>query len=227
MNSGKPTGSKKWGVATGNTFSARGNGANLSLDMANTIKLNEVSDAESADETALDDASLKAAGSIVAALFKGQARRVRGFLRWRLRSEEDAKDASQEVFLKLWRREKEGTLDAQAGAYLGSAVHHTAIDIDRARAYRRPMDHVSIDDVDVASTAAEPSEAAFWRDALGHFTDVLNEMPDLTQRIFVLYHVEGRPRLAIAKQLGITLRTVERHMARALAHCEARMKDYL
>jgi RNA polymerase sigma factor (sigma-70 family) len=164
-------------------------------------------------------------GSTVASLFKAQARRVSKFLTWRLRNEADAQDATQEAFLRLWRREKDGTLRADAGGYLGSAVQSAAIDVDRWRSYRR--NYLSLEEVDLQSSDAEPGEALFWQDALRHFVVTLNDLPDLTQRIFVLYHVEGHTHTAISQRLGVTVRTVERHMARAIAHCEERMKDYL
>lgn len=196
--------------------------------MAEALKLTEATLPETAEEPGHELLSAVAIpGSTVVGLFKSHARRVRSFLRWRLRNDDDAQDAAQEVFLKLWRREKEGALEADAAAYMGSAVHNAAIDVDRWRAYRRPADHFSIDDIDIASSQADPSDALFWRDALHRFTEVLNDLPDLTQRIFVLYHVEGHTHTAISKKLGVTVRTVERHMARAIAHCEERMKDYL
>jgi len=167
------------------------------------------------------------AESTVVGLFKSQAKRVRSFLRWRLRSDEDAQDATQEVFLRLWRREKEGALEAEASSYMMTSAYNVAVDVERWRAYHKPNERVAIEDADVASRDPDASEALFWRDALHQFVDVLNELSDVTQEIFTLYHVEGLTHVAIAKQVGMTVRSVERHMARAIAHCEERMKDYL
>ncbi len=168
-----------------------------------------------------------AAHSTVVGLFKAQAKRVRSYLRRRLRSDEDAQDATQEVFLRLWRREREGALEADANSYMIASVYNVAVDVERWRAYHRPNERVAIEDADVASRDAEASETLFWRDALHQFVDTLNELPDVTQQVFALYHVEGLTHVAIAKRLGMAVRSVERHMARAIAHCEERMKDYL
>jgi RNA polymerase sigma-19 factor, ECF subfamily len=160
-------------------------------------------------------------------LFRSNARRVSDFLAYRLRNREDGQDAAQEVFLKLWKRESEGQLRAQATAYLNSAMHSIAIDIDRARASRGAGHHVAIDDVPLATGDLPIDEAQFWRDAVLRLVEVLKELPELTQRIFALYHFEGMDHKTIAGELGLTQRTVERHMARALEHCAPRMKDFI
>lgn len=167
------------------------------------------------------------AASTVAGLFKAQAGRVRRLLKWRLHSEDDAQDATQDLFLRLWKHERQGSLADDARSYLFSSMYNAAVDVERWRAHHRPDERLSLEDVDLPSRDPEPGEALFWRDALHLFVDVLNELPPLTQQVFMLYHVEGLPHTAIAERIGMTVRTVERHMARALAHCKERMKDYV
>jgi RNA polymerase sigma factor (sigma-70 family) len=199
--------------------------------MARTVGLPQHDLPDAAEGVALcprsGDGATTASQSTVVGLFKAQAKRVRSFLRRRLRSDEDAQDATQEVFLRLWRREKEGALEADANSYMITSVYNVAVDVERWRAYHRPNERVAIEDTDIASRDAEASEALFWRDALHQFVDTLNELPDVTQQVFALHHVEGLTHVAIAKRLGMAVRSVERHMARAIAHCEERMKDYL
>jgi RNA polymerase sigma-70 factor (ECF subfamily) len=57
--------------------------------------------------------------------------------------------------------------------------------------------------------------------------DSIKELPAETQRIFFLYHGSRMTYPDIARELGITTRTVERHMAQAIAHCKLRIKAYL
>jgi RNA polymerase sigma-19 factor, ECF subfamily len=167
------------------------------------------------------------ASSTVAELFKAHARRVRSFLRFRLRSDEDAQDAVQDVFLRLWQREREGSLKAEARSYMVSAAFNAAVDVERRRSYQRVDAHVLVDDVEVADSDAEPDDALFWRNALHNLVDALNDLPDVTQQVFALSHIEGLTHVAIAERLEMSVRNVERHMARAIAHCEGRLKDYL
>jgi RNA polymerase sigma factor (sigma-70 family) len=165
--------------------------------------------------------------STVVGLFKSRAKLIRNLLRWRLRSDDDAQDASQEVFLRLWRREQTGVLNEDASSYLMCSVYNAATDVERWRSVHRPDDKMPLDEAIVPSHDPEAVEALFWRHALEHFTEVLNELPATTCQIFLLYHVEGAPHTEIARRLGMNVRTVERHMRRAMNHCRDRMKDYL
>lgn len=165
--------------------------------------------------------------STVAQLFKSQSRRVRNFLRRRLRNHEDAQDAVQDVFLNLLRRERKGALDADSHSYMLKAVYNAAIDVDRRRVAHRIEDLVPLENDIAASTQVDASETLYWREGLRLFVEALSELPDAAQQVFVLYHVEGQSHEAIARRLGMSLRSVERHMARAIAHCEIQLKDYL
>ncbi len=48
-----------------------------------------------------------------------------------------------------------------------------------------------------------------------------------TRQVFLLYHLENLTYPDIARRLAITTRTVEREMARALAHCAERVRPFL
>lgn len=165
--------------------------------------------------------------SIVAKLFLERGKRIRSFLRFRLRSDDDAQDAVQDILLRLWERERNGTLKNDAGSYMVSAAYNAAVDLERKRAYRRPDENVDIENVEIVDGDPRPDEALFWRKALTHLTDALNELPELTTQVFMLSHVDGLTNAAIAERLQMSVRNVERHMAKALQHCEGRMKDYL
>jgi len=166
-------------------------------------------------------------GSTVVGLFKSRAKLVRRLLRWRLRSDDDAQDATQEVFLRLWRQEKAGTLKEDASSYMIASVYNAATDIERWRSYHRPDERLSLEDTAVPSQDTELAEALFWRDAMHRLVDVLNELPAITRQVFLMYHVEGATHVDISKRVGLSVRSVERHMSRAIVHSKERMKDYL
>ncbi len=168
-----------------------------------------------------------APGSTVVGLFKSRAKLVRRLLRWRLRSDDDAQDATQEVFLKLWKQERNGSLKEDANSYLITSVYNAATDIERWRSYHRPDERLSLEDTAVPSKDAELAEALFWRDAMHRLVDILNELAPITRQVFLLYHVDGASHVDIARRVGLSVRSVERHMARAIVHCKERMKDYL
>jgi len=185
-----------------------------------------ISDA-TALQGAANDAPASTAPSIVAKLFKSQARKVRNFLTFRLKSADDADDAAQDVFLKLWRHEKSGNLREEATSYMYSAAYSTATDLERHRARHA---HSILDACDSETLAADSpalDDQRHWRDALAHLVSELKQLPESHRKAFVLHHFKGLNYGQIAKKLGVSTRTVERHMVQAHEELEHRMKDFL
>ena len=165
--------------------------------------------------------------SIVSSLFRGQAKKVKNFLAFRLKSVDDAEDATQEVFLKLWRHEKAGHLREEATAYMFSAAYSMATDVERHRARH---DHEPLGELDTELVAEERpaiEDQRHWRDALAHLVSELKRLPESHRKAFVLHHFKGLTYEQIAKKLGVSCRTIERHMVEAHKELEVRMKDYL
>lgn len=163
----------------------------------------------------------------VARLFKIHAQRVARLLGRKLRNNEDAEDARQDVFLKLWRQEQAGQLRDQATAYMFAAAHTVAIDADRRRVahgYDRTAD---VELEELAHPGLPTEDTQHWRDGVASLVSSLQELPARTQQVFILYHFEGLTHSDIAARLGITVRTVERNMAQAHDFCRERLKDYL
>ncbi|WP_186453878.1 RNA polymerase sigma factor [Denitratisoma sp. DHT3] len=179
---------------------------------------------------ALEPATRAGFGGIVAELAATHGRRLQRILRRKLQNPEDAQDAAQEVFLKLWKREREGALRAEADAYLHTAANSVVIDLHRRRkahAADRHLELDTLDDADLPAAVGGADESAYWREGLALLVDSIGKLPELTQQVFILYHFNGMDHNEIARRLGVSLRSVERHMAHALRHCKDCLGDFL
>lgn len=163
----------------------------------------------------------------VARLFRDCAPAVRAFFLRRLRNPEDAQEATQEVFLQLWRQERNGFLGTEARAYLFTAAGNLARDFQRRARARVSDRHESLAQHELAAPTPECLDVVHWTAGLSRVAGSLGELPPDTQRIFMLYHGSRLTYTEIARQLAITPRTVERHMAHAIAHCKTRLKEWL
>jgi RNA polymerase sigma-70 factor (ECF subfamily) len=175
-------------------------------------------------ESSAGEAPSAGPSSIVGGLFKSQAKKVRNFLAFRLKSSDDADDAAQDVFLKLWRYERSGNLREEATAYMFSAAYSVATDLER---HRFRHQHEVLDDLDVAEGRPALEEERHWRDALAHLVSELKVLPEAHRKAFVLHHFKGLSYAQIAKKMGVSTRTVERHMIQAHKELESRMRDFL
>jgi RNA polymerase sigma-70 factor (ECF subfamily) len=70
-----------------------------------------------------------------------------------------------------------------------------------------------------ASPAPGPEQCAEHQSTLERCLAALAELPEACRNVFLLHRVDGIPQAEIADLLGLSRRTVERHVARALAHC--------
>ncbi len=144
-------------------------------------------------------------------------------------------------------RSKPGNLKEEATGYMHATVHSVTVDTLRRRTSHGYLREVSLDGADDAAEgdgysaatsianeaaqlphhAAPQDEALFWREGVAKLVDTLRELPEVTQQVFILYHFEGLSHQQIVHRLGVPLRSVERHMAKALAYCRERLGDYL
>lgn len=165
--------------------------------------------------------------SQVTQLFQDYAPAVRAFFLRRLGNREDAREATQEVFLHLWQQERRGRLHAGARAYLFTAAANHARDCRRRARTRASDQHDSLDHDDLPDSLPEYAEIVHWTAGLRVVAQCMQELPAETQRIFMLYHGSRMSYTGVARHLRITTRTVERHMAQAIAYCKRRLQEYL
>jgi RNA polymerase sigma factor (sigma-70 family) len=77
----------------------------------------------------------------------------------------------------------------------------------------------------VAQTIS-PEREALGREAMERLIAALYGLPERTRSVWVLYHFEEMPHVEIARQLGMALRTVAKHMKRANVHLLKALDKY-
>ncbi|MDQ8757410.1 sigma-70 family RNA polymerase sigma factor [Sphingosinicella sp. LHD-64] len=146
-------------------------------------------------------------------LYRDQAPQLRRRLVARLRSTEEASDLVQEAFARLLGARALGTLRAPE-AFLNRIVRNLLI--DRARQRGRSAPHLPIDveaEIAVRPTQADGIELDQMRT---RYRAAVAALPPRTREVFTLHRVEELSYKAIAQRLGISVRTVEWHVAEAI-----------
>ena len=135
----------------------------------------------------------------------------------------DQEDLVQEVFLNLARRDDLTTVE-QVDGYLFQAAANVLTDWRRKQVTHAAAAHDAISETlqDVGFT---PERVLIGKDAVGALVAALARLPARTRTVFMLYHFEYLPHAEIGRRLGIAVRTVEDHMARANAHLLSVMSD--
>lgn len=147
------------------------------------------------------------------------------FFRRRIPHNADREDLVQEVFLHMARRSNLGDV-RDVERFLFHAAGNVLKDWRRKQLTHAADRHEPISDElqDVGST---PERVLLGTEALESLLSALEDLPQRTRSIFILYHFELMSHAQIARELGIAIRTVEDHVARANRRLLAVMKDLL
>lgn len=154
-------------------------------------------------------------------LFLAHRGRLEALVRRRTGDRETAADLVQEAFARLLASGAAGTPEDDTRR-LYAIARNATIDHGRA-ATRRAAVLASL--VPQQFRLEEPSAERGYeaRQALAGLREALRSLPARTQDVFLLRRVHGLSHEEIARTLSISRSTVEKHLVRAVRHCQARL----
>jgi RNA polymerase sigma-70 factor (ECF subfamily) len=153
---------------------------------------------------------------------------LRGFYRARLGPQADVEDLVQDLYEKIAGLQPQAARNPAALLYR-VAYNHMLAWLRRGRrprardeAWRRARQPASSQ----PEAAGEPDAEAtlIARQRLERVAQALRALPSRTQEIFRLHKIEGLSYGETAHRLGLSKKTVEKHMSAALAHLFAKVE---
>lgn len=147
------------------------------------------------------------------------------FFRKRTRNAADVEDLVQQVFLRLSQRPEICTVD-NPDAYIFQTASNAWRDYwRRGVTQTRVLVHHSIDETVTSAYSDFSSERVLLgEEAVAVVAAALRQLPERTRDVFVLRCYEGLKLTEIARLTGISVRAVEKHMAKALGHLSAALE---
>lgn len=141
-------------------------------------------------------------------------------LRGHDRGHDDASDYVHEVFARLVRSMSAQPI-LQPHRYLRRIARHLLFERSR-RLRQQPCLLDGALSVDLEpSCPPEQSHRLEYDDMLRAYRQALDELPAKTREVFLLHRIDELAYREIGQRLGISIPTVQYHMARALAHIDA------
>jgi len=135
-----------------------------------------------------------------------------------------AEDVAQEVMLELWRRRESLVIQESLRAYLLRATRNRSLNqIRHAKVERNAEPHL-VGEESLSATGSSRLVAGELRDAL---TMAVAELPPGCREVFQLSRGQGLRYSEIASTLGISVKTVESQMGKALRHLRTRLAGWL
>lgn len=135
-------------------------------------------------------------------------------------SVEAARDVVQDVFIKIWINREKLQIHTSVKAYLFQAVRNQSLnELEKKKRYQafeeeytRETEHLH--DADINESSEELTKV-IWQ--------IVELMPEKRKAVFTLYREHGLSYKEIASILGITRKTVENQMGRALNFIRERL----
>ncbi|BCA56569.1 DNA-directed RNA polymerase sigma-70 factor [Nitrospira sp. KM1] len=138
---------------------------------------------------------------------------------------ETAADLAQESYLRIAGMDGLKTVD-HPRAFLFRTARNLAFDHLRKTNTRSKTVEPLDDALDVPSAQPSVEQILLDRQQVDLFTKTLEALPDRCREVFILHRFHHCSYDSIARQLGISKSTVEKHMIRALQHCRKAMLEY-
>lgn len=165
----------------------------------------------------------KDASSALAGLdevYRLEAPRLARYFRRHIRGHEDVIDLVHEAFVRLAGIMAQRPL-ASPAPYLQRIARNLLFDRAKRPEIRLAALQVPISDKCDPSVAPDQCQQIEADDVMRIYRRALGELPEKTRQVFLLHRVDECTYKEIGKRLGISIPTVQYHVARALAHIDA------
>lgn len=143
-----------------------------------------------------------------------------------LQNETHAEEVVQTVFCRIWEKRRQWQIHTSMKAYLYGSVYHQCMDgmrrVKQARKYQR---HVLQNNTEGQGIPAFGK--AELKELEAKLQYALSQLPDQCRAIFQLSRFGGLKHREIAEQLGLSQKTVEAQVGKALKHLRDQLADFL
>ena len=149
--------------------------------------------------------------------------RVRSALMRRGRTPHEAEDLVQEAWIRMACYEREHPVK-QPEAFLMRTALNLSID-----AHRLSVSHgeeVAVEDVVLIDVAPSIDDLVLAKERMARLSICLRRLSPKTRDILLSYRLEGLTYQEIASRHGLSVSSVEKHVARAMVQLSAWMEDW-
>jgi RNA polymerase sigma-70 factor, ECF subfamily len=138
---------------------------------------------------------------------------------------ETAEEIVQDVFVRLWEKRDQITIRGPVLAYVTTSVKNNCLNFLKHKSIVSTFEKSEIQRVYL-----DPSEN---EDEMGDFEletaiiSAIDELPPQRRKIFMLSRTEGLKYAEIAEKLGLSVKTIEAQMGKALKQLRVKLSEYM
>ena len=149
-------------------------------------------------------------------------RELHSLLTRRLKDRHAADDVVQEAFTRVLALRHAGRPIEKLRAVLHRTAYNLVIDASRRRKVRNHEDlDAQAEDTLHAARSTQPEERLCAAQRAAAMLATIEALPPRCREAFVLYKIDGLSQAEVARQMGISVNMVERHVMRGMDACRA------
>lgn len=157
--------------------------------------------------------------------FKTYYERLCNYANTILNDMDEAEEMVQGAFLAMWEKRETIEVHSSLKSYLYRAVYNSSLNHVKHLKVRQKYDNRHQHNATLEHNSTSESLIASELDAIAQ--NAINNLPPQCQNVFKLSRFENLSYAEIAEQMGISVKTVENHMIKALKVLREKLKDYL
>jgi RNA polymerase sigma-70 factor, Bacteroides expansion family 1 len=160
-------------------------------------------------------------------IFRRYYVRLCGFANKFISNTAEAEEIVQEVFLNVWSKKDRLKLDDEIKPYLFKSVQNLCFNfIEHQKVVEN---YYSVIEVVYKNKKEDfdAYESVLFTEFQAKVDEAIGSLPEECRKIFRMSREEGLKYAEIASKLGLSVKTVETQMSRALSKLKIELKDYL
>ena len=157
-------------------------------------------------------------------VFKSHFRRLHAYAFTIVKEEMAAEEMVQNVFYKLWEKKERVQVQQSVTAYLYRSVYHESINYLRHEKVKSAYQSHAAHQMKHQENA---SEKTALRELEQRLETALRELPEQCRTIFQMSRFEELKYREIADRMGLSVKTIENQMGKALRILRLKLADFL
>lgn len=158
-------------------------------------------------------------------LFRSQYAPLCGYARKYIDDPDQSEEVVQDVFVNLWHKRQSIEITSTIESYLFRAVRNTCLNI--LKHFKVREKHKEGITASYDNRSGDADNMVLEIELMNQIEDLIAGLPPERQKVFKMSRFEGMKYKEIAEALGISVKTVEAQMGKALKYLRENLGDYL
>lgn len=168
--------------------------------------------------------TFKSDTSIVEDAFKTHFKGLHGYAYTILKDEDTAEEMVQNVFYKLWKNRDGIKINESIAAYLYRSVYNESLNYIKHQTVKHAYQSHAARTMENDNNATERVKL---KELEVKLDQAIKELPEQCRTIFQMSRFEELKYMEIAGKLGLSVKTVENQMGKALKVLRMKLADYI